>query len=134
MSKEKLLLLIRKKKEHLNRLRAFPWPMKKKVRTLKVAQRFIKRQQAKVSKFQLYKVEFSRQMKQFGRWLSNMKIYLIPWAQRIKHIESHFGSVVSSYFVFLRWILYLNVALTAIIVFFIVIPEASGYVDILGNR
>lgn len=32
--------------------------------------------------------EFSQRWKKFERWLVNISIYLIPWEQKIKTIES----------------------------------------------
>lgn len=49
--------------------------------------------------------------------------HMIPWQQRIKDIESHFGSVVSSYFVFLRWIFWMNFAITLVLMFTVILPE-----------
>ncbi|KAK6114678.1 TMC domain family protein [Brugia pahangi] len=111
------------KKEAIIRLRSQPWSMKRKRRALKVARRYLKRQQSKVSRWHLYKVEATRQWTAFGRWCSNMKIYLIPWEAKIKTIESHYGSVVSSYFTFLRWILSVNITMTIIMMLFVTIPE-----------
>lgn len=54
----------------------------------RVARRYLKRQESKVSRWHLYKVEAIRQWTIFGRWCSNMKIYLIPWEAKIKMIES----------------------------------------------
>ncbi|KAL3991085.1 TMC domain family protein [Acanthocheilonema viteae] len=123
MSKGWVLETIRQKKEAIVRLRSQPWSMKRKRRTLKVARRYLKRQQSKVSRWHLYKVEAVRQWTAFGRWCSNMKIYLIPWEAKIKTIESHYGSVVSSYFTFLRWILSVNITMTIIMMLFVTIPE-----------
>ena len=36
------------------------------------------------------------------RFIRETLAEITPWQQRIKDIESHFGSVVSSYFIFLR--------------------------------
>ena len=46
-----------------------------------------------------------------------------PWQNKIKDIESHFGSVVSSYFVFLRWIFWMNFFITLVLTVFVIIPE-----------
>ena len=51
--------------------------------------------------------------------------HMIPWQQRIKDIESHFGSVVSSYFVFLRWIFWMNFAITLVLMFTVILPEVG---------
>lgn len=42
-----------------------------------------------------------------------------------KIFAGHFGSVVSSYFTFLRWMFWVNIVLTVITSAFIVIPEVS---------
>ncbi|VDN08404.1 unnamed protein product [Thelazia callipaeda] len=89
----------------------------------RVARRYLKRQESKVSRWHLYKVEAVRRWTTVGRWCSNMKIYLIPWEAKIKKIESHYGSVVSSYFTFLRWVLSVNITMTVIMMLFVTIPE-----------
>lgn len=68
----------------------------------------------------------------FLRWISNIGTYFIPWELKIKKIESQFGSVVSSYFTFLRWIIYLNVILTLLMAAIVVIPETIA--DATANR
>lgn len=41
------------------------------------------------------------------------------------YISGHYGSVVSSYFTFLRWILSVNITMTIIMMLFVTIPEVS---------
>ena len=40
------------------------------------------------------------------KYIKDLLSSFTPWQGRIKDIESHFGSVVSSYFVFLRYVHY----------------------------
>uniref|UniRef100_A0AC35UG19 TMC domain-containing protein n=1 Tax=Rhabditophanes sp. KR3021 TaxID=114890 RepID=A0AC35UG19_9BILA len=123
MSKERLMNTIRQKKEIIGNVRCKAWNMERKRRTLKVVRHHLQRQEAEISRVKLYKVEAARVFHIVLRWFGNIKIYLIPWENKIKNIESHFGSVVSSYFTFLRWVLGVNITLSLIIMLFVSIPE-----------
>ncbi|KAL7074106.1 hypothetical protein ACQ4LE_006843, partial [Meloidogyne hapla] len=123
MPREKILQRIRHHKEIIGKVRLQPWPMRRKRRALKVARQYLQRQEAQVSKWHLYKVEASRRTNQAWRWAKNLSIYLIPWESKIKQIESNFGSVVSSFFIFLRWVLGMNVANSLLVMAFVVVPE-----------
>lgn len=64
-----------------------------------------------------------QKMQHIRRELTNFSTQLIPWESRIKEIESHFGSVVASYFTFLRWLLWVNIVIAVVIALFVVVPE-----------
>ena len=66
-----------------------------------------------------------QKMQHIRRELTNFSTQLIPWESRIKEIESHFGSVVASYFTFLRWLLWVNIVIAFVFAMFVVVPEVS---------
>ncbi|CAD5228883.1 unnamed protein product [Bursaphelenchus okinawaensis] len=123
MTRQLLLSKIREKKEVINNLRCKPWSMNRKRRTLRLAQKYLEQHESKVSPTHLYKEELSKKWHYVVRWFSNINTYLVPWESKIKRIESHFGSVVSSYFTFLRWVIFMNLIITLLICAFIVLPE-----------
>lgn len=57
------------------------------------------------------------------REIYNFCALLIPWEIRIKEIESRFGSVVASYFIFLRWLFWVNIVIANIFLLFVIVPE-----------
>lgn len=71
-------------------------------------------------------------MQHIRRELTNFSTQLIPWESRIKEIESHFGSVVASYFTFLRWLLWVNIVIAFAFAMFVVVPEVRDEVGVGG--
>lgn len=63
----------------------------------------------------------------YKRELANISTVLIPWELRIKEIESHFGSVVASYFIFLRWLFWVNIVIAVALTIFVVMPEVNKF-------
>lgn len=55
--------------------------------------------------------------------MSNYIALMVPWEGKIKDIESYFGSVVASYFTFLRWLFWINFIMSLICGVCIIMPE-----------
>lgn len=66
---------------------------------------------------------FHQRWQHYKRELANISTVLIPWELRIKEIESHFGSVVASYFIFLRWLFWVNIVIAVALTIFVLMPE-----------
>lgn len=66
-----------------------------------------------------------QRFKHMKRELYNFLALLIPWEIRIKEIESRFGSVVASYFIFLRWLFWVNLVIASVFALFVIVPEVK---------
>eukprot|EP00069_Balaena_mysticetus_P012500 bmy_07649T0 len=73
-----------------------------------------------------YRMLMAKKWVKFKRDFDNFKTQCIPWEMKIKDIESHFGSSVASYFIFLRWMYGVNLVLFGLIFGLVIIPE--GYI------
>ncbi|CAG2252796.1 TMC [Mytilus edulis] len=108
------------KKSFLEQVRFQPWTMKKKLKITSTVKDYLERYEGKLSKRHGCWEKFIMSMRRFKRSLNDFAQILIPWEMKVKAIESHFGSVVSSYFVFLRWLMWINIWLAAL-------PGSVGY-------
>ncbi|KYO20785.1 transmembrane channel-like protein 3 [Alligator mississippiensis] len=120
---------VEEKKKLIATLRNKPWKMKKKLAVLKEAQLFVEKFEGalgkgKGKKFYAYKVMMMKKWLKFQRDFENFKTACIPWEFKIKEIESHFGSSVASYFIFLRWMYGVNMILFGLSFGLVMIPEA----------
>ncbi|XP_072848318.2 transmembrane channel-like protein 1 [Pogona vitticeps] len=125
----KLKEAVEEKKKLIATLRSKPWNMKKKLEVLKDAQRFVEKFEGalgkgKGKKFYAYKVMMMKKWMKFQRDFENFKTACIPWEMKIKEIESHFGSSVASYFIFLRWMYGINIVLFGLTFGLVMVPEA----------
>ncbi|KAJ7422637.1 hypothetical protein WISP_37002 [Willisornis vidua] len=116
------------KKKLIATLRNKPWKMKKKLCVLKEAQLFVEKFEGalgkgKGKKFYAYKVMMTKKWMKFQRDFENFKTACIPWEMKIKEIESHFGSSVASYFIFLRWMYGINMILFGLTFGLVMVPE-----------
>ncbi|CAH2283263.1 transmembrane channel 2 [Pelobates cultripes] len=131
MTEEEMVVLLEKveeKKKLIATIRNKPWRMKKKLSVLREAQKFVEKFEGalgkgKGKKFYAYKVMMLKKWIKFKRDFENFKTACIPWEMKIKEVESHFGSSVASYFIFLRWMYGVNLVLFGLIFGLVVIPE-----------
>ncbi|XP_019618983.1 PREDICTED: transmembrane channel-like protein 3 [Branchiostoma belcheri] len=122
-TEEQILINIERQKEIISSIRKQPWRMKKKIRCLRMAQDYLSRYEGKLSKKRGYQEATERIWRKVKRELANFASFFIPWETRIKMIESYFGSVVASYFIFLRWLFWINIVLSIVTMSFVVLPE-----------
>ncbi|NXJ07526.1 TMC2 protein, partial [Odontophorus gujanensis] len=131
LSEEELAMLmeeVEQKKKLISTMRNKPWRMMKKLSVLREAQAFVEKFEGalgkgKGKKLYAYKMMMAKKWVKFKRDFDNFKTQCIPWEMKIKEVESHFGSSVASYFIFLRWMYGVNLVLFGLIFGLVIIPE-----------
>uniref|UniRef100_A0A336LRN1 CSON002176 protein n=1 Tax=Culicoides sonorensis TaxID=179676 RepID=A0A336LRN1_CULSO len=137
-SQEQIFENIRIHKEVLQQVKWQPWTMKRKLRLVQQAKNYIARHEGELQErfassrstrdiLARFKIVigtwFAQKWQHTKRELANLSTWLIPWELRIKEIESHFGSVVASYFTFLRWLFWVNIVIAVVLIVFLAVPE-----------
>ncbi|CAH1389370.1 unnamed protein product, partial [Nezara viridula] len=111
---EQIFQNMRIHKEVVAHIKYQPWPIQKKLRLVQAAKSYIKQHEGQIQE-RLAQRRSARDIlarinillihnwNYVKREFINLANNMIPWEPRIKRIESHFGTVVASYFTFLRW-------------------------------
>ncbi|XP_010876303.2 transmembrane channel-like protein 3 [Esox lucius] len=120
---EEMFQNIQFQKEIIANIRTRAWPMRRKLKALKQAREIVLKYEGRLTRTRGYQAAGADLLKKVSRLLYNIVVLFIPWEMRIKKIESHFGSGVASYFIFLRWLFGINIVLTIMTGAFIVLPE-----------
>ncbi|XP_074863303.1 transmembrane channel-like protein 3 [Carettochelys insculpta] len=120
---EQIFQNIQYQKEIVANIRCRPWPMRQKLRALRQAKEIVLKYEGRLTRTRGYQAAGAELWKKFVRLAYNFLVIFIPWEMRIKKIESHFGSGVASYFIFLRWLFGINIVLTIMTGAFVVLPE-----------
>ncbi|KAF7284667.1 hypothetical protein GWI33_021851 [Rhynchophorus ferrugineus] len=121
-------------KEVLSNVKMQPWNMRKKLKLVLQAKAYIKKHEGQLQErlaqshstkdmLARYNIVLIKKWQKWKRELTNISMWFIPWELKIKEIESHFGSVVASYFIFLRWLFWVNIVIAVVIISFVTIPE-----------
>ncbi|KAI0214596.1 Transmembrane channel-like protein 3 [Lamellibrachia satsuma] len=109
--------------EEPGNIRLQPWPIRRKLNTHRIMKEHLRIHDKTLTGRQEYREVMFKMWRRLKSEISNIAAFFTPWEMRIKIIESHFGTVVASYFTFLRWILWLNIVLAAMTISFIVLPH-----------
>ncbi|XP_077301771.1 transmembrane channel-like [Arctopsyche grandis] len=131
---EQIFENIRLHKEVLKSVKQQPLEMKRKLRLVTQAKSYIKKHEGALQErlakskcsrdiFARFHILLATKLQHLRREAANWSNWLIPWELRIKEIESHFGSVVASYFTFLRWLFWVNLVISIVLIVFVVVPE-----------
>ncbi|NXW92760.1 TMC3 protein, partial [Alopecoenas beccarii] len=120
---EQIFQNIQYQKEIISNIRCRPWPMRQKLRALRQAKEIVLKYEGRLTRTRGYQAAGAELWRKFIRLAYNFVVIFIPWEMRIKKIESHFGSGVASYFIFLRWLFGINIVLTIMTGAFVVLPE-----------
>ncbi|OXU24019.1 hypothetical protein TSAR_012214 [Trichomalopsis sarcophagae] len=131
---EQILDNLKLHKEVLYGVKQQPWPLRKKLKLVRQAKAYVRKHEGALQErlaqtrstrdaIARASILLTKKWQYFKRELVNFKTVLVPWERRIKQIESQFGSAVASYFIFLRWLFWINLVISAALVTFVAIPE-----------
>lgn len=85
--------------------------------------------QERNSSFSSLTCNFPMKLKQFKCDIRDIKIIFDIWHSHLKVIQGHFGTAVTSYFYFLRWLFILNLLFFLLPLCFIIIPQSLHPVE-----
>eukprot|EP00072_Mus_musculus_P049495 XP_006526703.1 PREDICTED: transmembrane channel-like protein 1 isoform X1 [Mus musculus] len=125
---ERLKALLDENRQMIATVKCKPWKMEKKIEVLKEAKKFVSENEGalgkgKGKKWFAFKMMMAKKWAKFLRDFENFKAACVPWENKIKAIESQFGSSVASYFLFLRWMYGVNMVLFVLTFSLIMLPE-----------
>ncbi|XP_031245769.1 transmembrane channel-like protein 1 isoform X3 [Mastomys coucha] len=125
---ERLKALLDENRQMIATVKCKPWKMEKKIEVLKEAKKFVSENEGalgkgKGKKWFAFKMMMAKKWAKFLRDFENFKAACVPWENKIKAIESQFGSSVASYFLFLRWMYGVNMVLFILTFSLIMLPE-----------
>ncbi|XP_026479327.1 transmembrane channel-like protein 2 [Ctenocephalides felis] len=134
VTEEQIFENIRLHKEVLSSVKMQPWPMRRKRRLAHQAKSYVARHEdvlqerlalSRSTRDMMARINIflAAKWSHWKREAANLGNWLVPWERRIKEIESHFGSVVASYFTFLRWLFWVNIVIATVLTVFVVVPE-----------
>ena len=114
---------VRVQLEVLSDVKSKPWSMYRKLKLLRLSKTGVERHAGRLSRGSAWKEELGKRWTRFKRFVKNVIYALQPWEERIKLIESRFGSVVASYFVLCRWLFFLNIGMAVMYGILLMAPE-----------
>ncbi|EGW00505.1 Transmembrane channel-like protein 1, partial [Cricetulus griseus] len=125
---ERLKAQLDENRQMIATVKCKPWKMEKKIEVLKEAKKFVSENEGalgkgKGKKWFAFKMMMAKKWAKFLRDFENFKAACVPWENKIKAIESQFGSSVASYFLFLRWMYGVNMVLFILTFSLIMLPE-----------
>ncbi|XP_044121830.1 transmembrane channel-like protein 1 isoform X2 [Neovison vison] len=125
---ERLKAELDEKRQMIATVKCKPWKMEKKIEVLKEAKKFVSENEGALGKGKgkrwfAFKMMMAKKWAKFLRDFENFKAACVPWENKIKAIESQFGSSVASYFLFLRWMYGVNMVLFILTFSLIMLPE-----------
>ncbi|XP_051828547.1 transmembrane channel-like protein 1 [Antechinus flavipes] len=126
---EKMKAELDEKRQVIATVKCQPWKMEKKIQVLKEAKEFVSANEGALGKGKgkrwfAFKMMMKKKWAKFLRDFEIFKQACIPWENKIKAVESQFGSSVASYFHFLRWMYGVNMVLFVLTFSLIMLPEA----------
>ncbi|XP_011314346.1 transmembrane channel-like protein 3 [Fopius arisanus] len=134
MKQQQIFEKLKVHKEVLGSVKYQPWTLRKKMKLVRQAKSYIRQHegalqvrlaQSRNTRDILTQVSIfiNKKWQYFRREIVNLQKWMVPWELRIKEIESHFGSAVASYFIFLRWLFWINFVISLILTIFVAVPE-----------
>ncbi|XP_032333728.1 transmembrane channel-like protein 1 isoform X4 [Camelus ferus] len=127
---ERLKAELDEKRQMIATVKCKPWKMEKKIEVLREAKKFVSENEGALGKGKgkrwfAFKMMMAKKWAKFLRDFENFKAACVPWENKIKAIESQFGSSVASYFLFLRWMYGVNMVLFILTFSLIMLPEEA---------